>query len=381
MNKPKPNLYDLLPFVAALTADRMEAESFILKHISHAKPPFTQGDLRNVYAHWLGVEKPRGFQASAGSYEALAPQSRLVLWLHLVEKWDLADMEQVLGVSKRVLEGYLQAGLMVMESRFPAPKVLKMVEPSLEFVAEKVSLENLGEGTETREDTPIEVLTPENEPLKNYLRRKLGLFSEEGILHDPDTAASFTLDATKPEVKPSWRRWIGRATLWASLCLLGFAVFYLVQKNAVKQDLVTVLAKPLAKLDFPSPTIDQARTFVLKQFGLSLSLPAIEGATVVGIGRIPLDQNYALPIFVYTLPQIKKEIRIAPLSYAQLDVLKGVELSVEILKAFEEENKPMILNQAYDGFRVIIWRWQHVCYFAFVPEGQVKGFMEKLYPI
>lgn len=166
--------------------------------------------------------------------------------------------------------------------------------------------------------------------------------------------------------------WIGQ---WVSLRgLLGGFAFVLVVTAGLAGTTYFLSSEPSASpssassiVDFSvqrtggiewtleTPDRDKAAAYVRRTAGRRVSIPSIEGASLTGVGRLPLDPNGSVPVLRYRDDNGQARLLIYAFNYALIDALENQATLTRERRGKLAANQGLLSEQRR-GQAVVLWR-------------------------
>ena len=213
-----------------------------------------------------------------------------------------------------------------------------------------------------------EILTDEK------LRAGIGEALQDELAPVPPTLRpQITPPAPEPPPAPAapdpFGRWIKTGYLLLLLFALGIAAYLLFRQPPAppETNLIVLAARSAPQATFPLETSDAAvaETFVEEHAGWRLSLPAIGGYTLAGVGIDELAPGVSVPAFRYAGADSSRLVLYA-VTYSLLDQAAGaVSLENDVLLELEDDAHFELHD--IEGTQVLLWRNRDDLFLAVTP--------------
>jgi len=166
----------------------------------------------------------------------------------------------------------------------------------------------------------------------------------------------------------SLARRMGRAILGIGFALLvGVIGYWLAPEKSPDRTLLndwlafSVYASQGVEREAPVQDLQQAATFIRERLRRAVTVPAIDGVILEGVGVLSLDEEVAVPVLMYRLPD-STSIRVLVYNYAILDRMEEWMVSDSLYQVLEEEGK--FYSTQIGAYTVLVWRWRDDIYVA-----------------
>lgn len=116
----------------------------------------------------------------------------------------------------------------------------------------------------------------------------------------------------------------------------------------------------------PTGTADEAAAYIRKTWDRRVSIPAIEGASLKGVGRLQAGSGVTVPVLLYDDPPEKDQIAVCAFNYALLDRLGKRGTLDRTLRAKLAANQSL-LDEEHNNRSVVLWRQQDDIFVAVAP--------------
>ncbi len=197
-----------------------------------------------------------------------------------------------------------------------------------------------------------------------------------------DTPSLLTWNGTpiiQKQKKQSLRKFLNAFLLILIATSFAVAIHFLFGKQPNEQHFIQQIALATPKTLLKSGSPEEIETMLQRKFNHTADIPLLMGEAELGLGQTFL-QGVSAPMATFLIGQNETtRIKVITLGYQQLDKIKETGLSENVLSGLSgSEGQPMLLDRQWGKHSCIIWRWRDDLYFAFVPNQQVKPFINKL---